>query len=405
MRNLFKRFARFSRNRAGNVAVIAALALPVMVGFFGLGSETAYWYFRDRNLQGAADVAAYNGALALRGGATSSAITTQATTDAETNGWSSVNGTIVVHTPPTTGTHQNSSAVEVILTDNDQRYFTGIFVGGQIQIRTRAVAQYNALGTACLLALDKIKSGAMNFWGNSTSTFTDCNVLSDSISPTGFTLGGSAGATMPCAMSAGGFSITAGLVLTTCPKPISNGPEAADPYANLAAPTIPANCSAGNGTQPGRYCGGITYNGTATLAPGVYIIDGGTLKINANANLTGTGITFYLTNGATVQMNGNATVNLSAPTSGPFSGVLFYGDRTMAYAIQKINGNASSVMTGAIYFPSQEVDVLGNFTGANGCMQVVADTISYSGNSHFSSNCSAYGMGNVSTPGAISMVE
>jgi len=54
MRHLFDRLARLIRNRAGNVAIIAALALPVMVGFFGLGSETAYWYFRDRDLQGAA---------------------------------------------------------------------------------------------------------------------------------------------------------------------------------------------------------------------------------------------------------------------------------------------------------------------------------------------------------------
>jgi Flp pilus assembly protein TadG len=405
MRNLFRRFARFARNRAGNVAIIAALALPVMVGFFGLGGETAYWYFRDRDLQGAADVAAYNGALALRGGATSSAITTGATTDAQTNGWSPANGTIVVNTPPTSGTHQNNSSVEVILTESDRRYFTGLFVAGNIQIRTRAVAQFNALGTSCVLALDKNKAGAVIFWGNSTSSFTDCNVLSDSISPTGFQVGGSATATMPCAMSAGGFSATGGLTLTTCPKPISNGPEAPDPYATLPAPTVPVGCTGGNGDTPGHYCGGLTYSGNHTLAPGVYIVDGGTLKINANANLTGAGITFYLTNGATVQMNGNAQVNLSAPTTGTYAGILFYGDRTQPYAIQKINGNASSMMTGAIYFPSQEVDFLGNFSGANGCLQVVADTISYSGNSHFSSNCSAYGMKNVSDPGAIAMVE
>ena len=73
--------------------------------------------------------------------------------------------------------------------------------------------------------------------------------------------------------------------------------------------------------------------------------------------------------------------------------------------MNKVNGAASSVMTGAIYFPSQEVDVLGNFSGASGCMQVVADTIQYSGNSQFSSNCSAYGMASVATPGSVALVE
>ena len=59
-----------------------------------------------------------------------------------------------------------------------------------------------------------------------------------------------------------------------------------------------------------------------------------------------------------------ATVNLTAPTSGTYKGVLLYGDRTGTFTSNKINGTASSTMTGAMYFPSQEVDMLGNFSGA-----------------------------------------
>ena len=402
-----RKIAELAADRSANVAMIFAITLPAIVGFCGLGGETALWYFKQRDLQGAADVAAYNGAIALRGGATQSAITQLASTDATTSGWNASTGTITVNTPPTSGTHKISRAVEVILTQSQPRFFTALFNAKPVLIRTRAVAVYNDLGYACLLALNKSASAAVNFWGNSSATFTDCNVYSNSISPTGFQQGGSSTASMPCALSAGGFNVTSGLTVTSCSAPVSNAAEVADPYAALPAPPIPNGCTNGNSSSlsPGKYCNGLTINGTTTLAPGVYVISGGTLKINANANVTGSGVTFYLTNGATVQMNGNANVNLSAPTSGTYSGILFYGDRTQANNSNTINGTASSSMTGAIYFPSQQVSVLGNFSGANGCMQVVADTIAYSGNAHFSTNCSAYGLSSVSTPGAVALVE
>ena len=47
----------------------------------------------------------------------------------------------------------------------------------------------------------------------------------------------------------------------------------------------------GKNLDPGRYCSGLSLKNTVNLAPGVYVIDGGTLKINANTNLNGTGVT------------------------------------------------------------------------------------------------------------------
>ncbi|MBI3676306.1 MAG: hypothetical protein HY243_06780 [Proteobacteria bacterium] len=403
---MWRSLRRLVSAREGNVAMIAGLVTPMIVGFCGLGGETAYWYFRQRDMQGAVDSAAYNAAVSLRAGDSSSTVSTTATSTATSSGWRSTLGTITVHTPPTSGTHQTSRAVEVILTENEPRYFTSLFNTGTVPITTRAVATYNDLGYACMLALDKSKSGAITFWGNTTSTFSSCNVYSDSISSSSFKVGGSANATMPCALSVGGFSVDSGLHLNSCSAPIGNAPPATDPYASLPAPTIPASCSSvSSSLSPGKYCSGLSLSGSVTLAPGVYVVTGGDLKINANANLTGSGVTFYLTGGATVQMNGNASVNLTAPTSGTYSGVLMYGDRTQAWASNKINGTASSLMTGAIYFPSQEVQLLGNFSGSGGCMQVVADNIYYSGNSTFSTDCASHGISNVGEPGSVALVE
>jgi hypothetical protein len=251
-------------------------------------------------------------------------------------------------------------------------------------------------------------SGAVTFYGNTTGTLTNCDAYSDSISSSGFLVGGSASASMPCGLSVGGVSATSGLTLTSCPAPVINAPYTPDPYRNLPAPSIPNGCANGNKTtlNPGHYCGGLNLNGTSTtLKPGTYIIDGGTLKTNGGTTVTGTGVTFYLTNGATADLNGNATVNLSAPTSGTYSGVLLYGDRSQAFAVNKINGNASSLMTGAMYFPTQEVEMLGDFSGSGGCMQIVADQVYMSGNSTFSDDCTAYGMANIPNPGTIAMAE
>jgi hypothetical protein len=47
----------------------------------------------------------------------------------------------------------------------------------------------------------------------------------------------------------------------------------------------------------------------------------------------------------------------------------------------------------------------GNFGGNNGCMQVVADTIDYSGSTTLSATCPGTGMSGIPVPGGITLVE
>ena len=398
----------FRRSRSGNVAIIAAIALPALIGFCGLGSDVGYWYYRQRVVQAAADIAAYNATVALRAGASAASVTGTATSAATANGWQSAIGTITVNTPPTSGTHQNAQSVEVLLTENEPRYFTALFSNTTVPENSRAVATFVYATNACMLALDKNASGAMTFWGNAAANFTDCNVVSNSLASNSFNLGGAASVTTPCVRTAGGDYVGATLNLTDCASIVTSAPQSNDPYSSVPPPPIPSSCTAppsGTSYSPGKYCGGLSFSSTANLAPGVYVIDGGTLKINANANVIGSGVTFYLMDGATLSFNGNATLNLSAPTSGTYAGLLFYGDRTQAFATNTINGNSYSQLTGAIYFPSQQVKFLGNFGGANGCLQVVADQIYYTGSATFSSNCTGTGLGTIQVPGSVTLVE
>jgi hypothetical protein len=137
----------------------------------------------------------------------------------------------------------------------------------------------------------------------------------------------------------------------------------------------------------------MNLSGTRTLDPGVYVVSGGNLKINANAHISGSGVMFYLTDGARVSMNGTATVDLSAATTGTYSGVLFFGDRTDTGSTKNsFNGTADSLLTGAIYFASQAAQFLGDFSGTDGCTQVVGLTVEWSGNADISKDCTAHGM-------------
>src|SRR5947207_805474 len=117
----------FARERRGNVSMIFALTLPIVVSVCGLGGEVGYWYYKQQGLQSAADMAAYAGIVSLKGGSSSSQITSDVTTGATNNGWSTTNGTISVNGPPTSGTHRNAFSVEVVLTQNLPRFFSGIY--------------------------------------------------------------------------------------------------------------------------------------------------------------------------------------------------------------------------------------------------------------------------------------
>jgi hypothetical protein len=135
------------------------------------------------------------------------------------------------------------------------------------------------------------------------------------------------------------------------------------------------------------------------------VIQGGDLQVNASANITGAGVTIYMAGSGRVSMNGNATVTLDAPTTGTYAGVLFYGDRSSSGGSDTFNGTANSRMTGALYFAKQNVQYLGNFGGANGCTQVVGDTVTWSGNTHMASNCTAYGLRTLQAYEAVRFVE
>ena len=394
----------FCRGTNANVATIFALTLPIVVGAAGFGVETSYWYYNSLRLQATADAAAYAGALEQISGSDKPTIVAAATQSAASNGLGS--GTIVVNTPPASGPNTAKKAVEVIVGQNLDRMFTSLFTQGQVPEQARAVALITNASKACVLALDPSASQAALFSGNTSVKLIGCSVMSNSIASDAIKLQGSAGLQADCLITAGGVSLS-NPVTTVCAAPITQALPAADPFSDLPAPAASNPCQNANKStlKPGTYCSGLSLSGTVTLQPGVYVIQSGDFKVNANANVSGDGVTIYLAGSSRVSMNGNATVSLSAPTSGTYSGVLMYGDRTSIGGQSTFNGTATSLLTGALYFPKQQVNYLGNFSGQNGCTQVVADTIQWSGNSTINQDCTSLGMRDIPATQSVALVE
>src|SRR5262245_60438998 len=112
-----KRYVRrFLRSRSGNIAIISVLMMPVIVGFCALAAESSYWYSRHRNIQDAADIAAYDGAITLARGGDDAEVVAAAKAGAITNGWRSNLGTITVE--------QFGPFVDVLLVENQERSFS-----------------------------------------------------------------------------------------------------------------------------------------------------------------------------------------------------------------------------------------------------------------------------------------
>ncbi|MGA2649953.1 MAG: DUF2341 domain-containing protein [Terracidiphilus sp.] len=278
---------------------------------------------------------------------------------------------------------------------------------------------------ACLYALDPTAADAFQIAG-AQSVHTACGVVSESSSSSAFEMEGSetlylenhaqvsvvGGADLTGQTylydTIGGQDVSA--VQTSSPgDPLSSlSPPASGTIVGRSPTYYDMNSKPANSTlSPGIYCGGLTIGNTSgatfTFSPGVYIMAGGGLTFESEAIVSGTGVTFYNTSSTgwgcsssysykPVTISGQVNANLSAPTSGDFDGVLFFGNRTgcstAGSCVDQINGESTAILNGALYFKSDEIEITGS--NASGYTMLVADKIYINGNSNFGENGSPF---------------
>jgi hypothetical protein len=388
----------------GQVMVLICVSLIALVGMIAVVADFSFMQHQRNMMQTAADSAAMAGAEELNYGAVVGAAKADAARNGFTDGQSSV--TVSINNPPSSGLNSsNTGYVEAIVSKPEPTYFLRALGVNTMTVSARAVA-YEGNGPNCFYVIDPSAAGAMSNNGNA-SIQSSCGILVNSDSSSGLTANGSVTVKAPTIGVVGNYSATGGASFT--PTPTTGVIAASDPLAYVKAPTV-GSCSqtslklSGNtGTSgspfqlnAGTYCGGLKVTGNAFLKfnAGTYVMAGGGMSISANTVATGTGVTFYNTTGTggygAISFAGGATVNLSAPTSGPLAGILFFQDRSVpsSAAGSTITGNSTSTFDGAIYFPTTLLTFNGN-SSSNGYSIVVADKLVVSGNSSVGSNYSS----------------
>src|SRR5271156_4259065 len=142
-----KKFAGKRSSESGQVAVLAAAAMLIVVGFAALVVDVGYLYATRRNMQTAADAAAVAGANALLNGGTCSAGGCPAATDVATlNGYTAgVNGVTVTVGPPATAPNPSDGTfVQVTVADAVPTFFMRALGFPTANVGATAVAGYAA---------------------------------------------------------------------------------------------------------------------------------------------------------------------------------------------------------------------------------------------------------------------
>ncbi|MFL6849064.1 MAG: hypothetical protein ACJ8EI_11930, partial [Sphingomicrobium sp.] len=250
----------------------------------------------------------------------------------------------------------------------------------------------------------------------STNVNLGCGMITNSVSMNAAVATGSSSVTASPIAAVGGIPASTHWGTGTVLQPFTV--EQPDPFASINPPAQ-TTCNAARSAQPsdnwtdtdhstattsddalepGCYAG-LDLKGTVRLKTGIYYIDGGDFTVNAGAVIDCDQCVIIMSNRdptsnsiGDVDLNGNATIRMTAPDSGTYSGILFYQDRRAAADNDvKINGNSSSIFRGAFYFPKADLTFTGSAGMQTNCMQNVAKDVTFTGNSSINNTCPSGG--------------
>jgi Flp pilus assembly protein TadG len=395
MRGFLIRLARslkpLRRNQRGNVLILTAMGLPIMLGGAGFGVDTAQWYLWKRELQTAVDAAALSGAYSLAQGADHAArADAELVRNVDVATLSEKSITLGSYT--IAGVTLPNSAVTVAASTQRPLPFSSMFTATAPSITARAIAAIIPSGKHCMMSLDETGSSAVRIEGRALLRL-GCGISSNSAASPAITLDGTAQVEASPLTAVGTIQAAdANLIGDSTIRPYASEQE--DPFGGITfSGTFPARTYDQNvvALPSGQYTGGLTINGNHTMS-GVYVIDGGVFSVNGRESLTGSDVTIILKNGATIQINGTADVNLTGSTSarnGIPAGVLIFEDAATAVAGREstINGNAQLHLGGAIYMPKQHITIDGNSEPTTECLLLVTKTMKVAGNTEIINSC------------------
>ena len=418
-------------DRRGNVLVVVGACLPLIIGAAGLATDTIEWTLWKRQLQRAADSAAFAGVYdrASASGATTNT-PTAVCRDLAVNlhTWMGLIGTA-----PCTGgvgsytdlqypadTALLSNQVQVTLSIQQRLPFSSMFMSAAPVIQaTATAASVAAGGNPCALALNSTGTAIDNS-GNATIDAPTCIFYSDSAASNSAAAGGNSSVHAKAIAGVGGIAQSNNWDVD---QYLPYSPSLPDPYAPPSDTAVtpdpndmhcavtsttkkgvttytpvalsdgmdittlkdqdgnPANCftslSVGSNrtlTIPDTYTGPIYINGGDVNFQGTFNCSACTIVLtNKSTSPTATI--------GTLSSNAQAHNNITAPTDGDYAGIAVYQDRRATSGTNRINGGADNVIAGVVYFPKETLWINGTGTAVSLCTMWIAGNIVFNGTS------------------------
>lgn len=454
--------ARILHDDRGASATIVAIVLPSLIGFGALGAETGAWFTIKLRNQSAADAAAISAAYEVIAGKTNiiNELTSAASEAAVRNGYTGI--TPVVSYPYSDAVVDNG--VAVTLQQTQGALLATMFLSG-VTVVNKAVAVIEVLGNPCILALGRASTGVE--LAASTSLFMpNCSAVANSIGSAAIELSSNSSITAATLVTAGEISVQGYPIDPAAPPPefvlaasaMIGAPRVADPYARAlthryltAGMPSPSPCRWTTTAGVTIYTSNCTVLGTSLtqsdirltsntrilgdwsiltshtvdLSPGAYWITGnlsiqsrGALKCSTCDNAKGSGVTIILTTNSNqigaVSMAADSLLNLNAPNSGPFSGMVMIQDAnglppgtTYTANHSSVTGALGATLNGLVYFPNSSLTFHGNPSATDPkCLLLVVNWLNIDANSSLDTGgCANAGLANIPTVSTVALAE
>ncbi len=383
-----------THSERGSILLLTALSMVVLLGILALAIDASFMFTERNRLSAAADAAAKSAAWELwRGGG--SDIQAYANREVAVLGFAPNPGgdtDVTVTIPPDDGLHAGEIGYAEVTVSRTTSTFFGTILGfANLRPAARAVAG-TSNGPNCIVTLAPpgYSPSSLNL-GRTTLTMPNCSVAS----------GGNLEGTNPTAdINASGISASSASctgsycdnfenVRWSSPPPYDqfDGKMPAMPSLSGCAPAPAFGSIGGGGTCYSSLTVGT--NRTITLLSGTTYFTGA-VTFGNNAILQGTGVTLVLANGSSITTGNNTDIVLSAPRSGPYSGVAIYQPKTNTNGADFRNSPLFNV-NGAVYMPAADVSFRNGLDSTSDCVLFVVHSLSIdNGNGSLNNACSAF---------------
>lgn len=336
---------RILKAREGNIALLTALALPVVLALAGAAIDFSRYHAGRAKLQEFADTLALRGAKEL----SLVSMSDRSIVGAVNAAADAISQSLGLGEPQlTVSVNRDAASVTVSLSQPAPRMLllASFSPYDARTLRVSAEAVVRGGQNVCVVAL-KSDGDAINASDAANLSAHSCALLSNSVARSSIVVKDKALLEASLICSSGGFEGSPGGFSPRAP--LTDCPPYEDPLANRSPPQVGPcafnnvevgflNAAKSMGTErlittrltPGVYCGGLKIRDLAHVEfdPGIYVVKDGPLLVCKNSDLVGRDVGFYLTgDAATFLFDKHATVSLTAPKDGPMAGILFFEDR------------------------------------------------------------------------------